>query len=169
MIRNYSVFLCLLLLLAAIAPAHAQSPGGQTTISVQGEVQHPLTLGVADLAKMKRVEVAVKDRTGEAHTYSGVSLLDILSQAGATMGKDLRGENMTKYLLVKSGDGYGVVFSLAELDSTFSDKLVFLADQMDGKPLPPGKGPFRIIAPGEKKPARWIWEVRTITVAFAKE
>jgi hypothetical protein len=96
-------------------------------------------------------------------------LSDVLGQAGVTLGKQLRGENMSKYLLVKSGDGYEVLFSLPELDSSFSDKTVFLADQLNGQPLPAGKGPFRIIVPGEKKHARWIWEVRTLTIGFAKE
>ncbi len=167
MIRYFGMVCCFLFL--GLFTASAQQAADQATVAVQGEVQHPLTLGVADLAKMKRVEATVKDRAGDTHVYSGVALPEILSRAGATMGRDLRGENMTKYLLVKSGDGYSVVFTLAELDSSFTDKLVFLADQMDGKPLPQGRGPFRIIAPGEKKPARWIWEVRTLTVAFAKE
>jgi hypothetical protein len=35
--------------------------------------------------------------------------------------------------------------------------------------MPSGKGPFRIIVPGEKKPARWIWEVTTLIIKFAKE
>lgn len=141
----------------------------EASVSVQGEVLHPLVLKAADLASMKRLEVTVQDEQGNSQTYSGVALADILGAAGVTMGKQLKGENMSKYLLVKSGDGYAVLFSLPELDSAFSDKTIFLADQLNGKPLPEGKGPFRIIAPGEKRHARWIWEVRTLTVGFAKE
>ncbi len=85
------------------------------------------------------------------------------------MGKQLRGQNMTKYLLVKAGDGYQVAFSLAALDSSFSDKRIFLADQANGKPLWGGKGPFRIIVPEEKKKARWIWDVKTLIVGIAHE
>ncbi|HTI10469.1 MAG TPA: hypothetical protein VL832_18000 [Puia sp.] len=44
-----------------------------------------------------------------------------------------------------------------------------LADQVDGSPLPANKGPFRIVVPGEKKPARWIWQVNALVVRFAKE
>lgn len=138
------------------------------TISVEGEVTTPLKLSVADISKMKKTEVQAADRDGKTHRYSGVPVTAILQEAGVTLGAQLRGENMAKYLLVKSGDGYEVLFSLAELDSAFTDRVVILADQVDGKPLPDGKGPFRIVVPGEKKPARWIWEVTTLTVRFAK-
>jgi len=149
--------------------AWAQEPAKQATIKVEGEVSHPLQLSQADLAKMRRVEVHAADRDGKDHVYAGVPLSDILQTAGVTMGPQLRGENMAKYLLVKSADGYEVLFSLPELDSTFSSRVVILADQADGSPLPANKGPFRIVVPGEKKPARWIWQVNALIVRFAKE
>lgn len=139
------------------------------TISVDGEVTHPLKLSAADIGKMPKTEVTAADRDGKPHRYSGVPVTAILQQAGVTLGAQLRGENISKYLLVKSGDGYEVLFSLAELDSAFTNRVVILADKVDGHPLPDGKGPFRIIVPGEKKPARWIWEVTAMTVRFAKE
>ncbi len=141
----------------------------QGTIKVEGEVTHPLQLSVADLAKMRRVAVKAADRDGKEHQFSGIPLADILQLAGVTMGGQLRGENMAKYLLVKSADGYEVVFSLPELDSAFTDRVIILADQADGSPLPANKGPFRIVVPGEKKPARWIWQVTALVVRFAKE
>lgn len=159
----------LLLTMGGVTPAQAQPGVKQATIIVQGEVTHPLTLQASDLAKMKRAECRAKDKDRVEHSYAGVALSEILQQAGVTMGQQLRGENMTKYLLVKSGDGYEVLFSLAELDSTFTDRVILLADQVDGHPLPSGKGPFRIVVPGEKKPARWIWEVTSLTIKFAKE
>ena len=149
--------------------SHSFAWGQQAIIKVEGEVTHPLQLSPADLAKMRRVEVRAADRDGKEHRYSGVPLSDILQQAGVTMGPQLRGENMAKYLLVKSADGYEVVFSLPELDSAFTDRVIILADQADGAPLPANKGPFRLVVPGEKKPARWIWQVTTLAVRFAKE
>lgn len=164
-------------LAAGLSPALAQtgvSPAAtataqQATLTVQGEVAHPLTLNAAYLTNMKRTTCRAKDRDQVEHAYAGVALSEILQKAGVTLGQQLRGENMTKYLLARSGDGYEVLFSLPELDSTFSDRVIILADQMDGHPLPSGKGPFRIIVPGEKKPARWIWEVTTLTIKFAKD
>lgn len=158
-----------LLLFMATILLHSRTSAQSATISVTGEVTHPLQLSAADVAAMKKVTVQATDRDGKAHSYTGVPVADILQQAGVTMGAQLRGENMSKYLLVKSGDGYEVLFSLPELDAAFTDRVVILASQVDGQPLPEGKGPFRIVVPGEKKPARWIWEVTAMTVRFAKE
>jgi DMSO/TMAO reductase YedYZ molybdopterin-dependent catalytic subunit len=143
--------------------------GRGQTVSVTGEVQKPLTLSAADLAAMPRTSVSANDKQGVAHSYSGVALAEIFRAAGVTTGGQLRGKNLAKYLLVSCADGYQVVFSLAELDSDFTDRIVILADQMEGKPLPDGVGPFRIVVPGEKRPARNCFQVKTLSIKFAKE
>ena len=91
------------------------------------------------------------------------------SPTGVTTGRNLRGENLAKYVLVTCADNYQVVFSLAELDSSFTDRVVILADQIEGKPLPAGTGPFRVVVPGEKKPARNCFQVLSIDIKFAKK
>ena len=138
-------------------------------VTVGGEVNTPLTLTAADLAAMPRSEAVAKDKQGTPHTFSGVALADIFKKAGVTTGRDLRGENLAKYVLVTCADNYQIVFSLAELDSSFTDRVVILADQMEGKPLPAGTGPFRVIVPGEKKPARNCFQVTAIDIKFAKK
>jgi DMSO/TMAO reductase YedYZ molybdopterin-dependent catalytic subunit len=153
----------IIVLACSLAAANAQ------TIKVSGEVTKPLQLQAADLAKMKRTTVLLKDRDGADHGYAGVPISEILDQAGVTTGKQLRGENLSKYLLVKCADGYQVLFSLAELDSSFTDRTVILADSVEGHPLPAGKGPFRLVVPGEKKPARSSFQVMEMVVRFAKE
>lgn len=141
----------------------------QPTLLIEGEVSKVTKLQQQDIAAMKHVTITVADRDGKQHDFSGVPLCDILQVAGVTMNQQLKGENMTKYLLAKSGDGYEVVFSLPELDSSYSSNLIILADKVDGNDLPQGKGPWRIIAPADKKHARWIWDVRTLAIRFAKE
>lgn len=147
----------------------AQGKDSLPSIRVSGEVTKPLQLRAADLAKMKRVTVSMKDRDGSEHAYTGVPVGEVLEMAGVTTGKQLRGKNLTKYMLVKCGDGYEVVFSLAELDADFTDRTVVIADESEGKPLPPGKGPFRLVVPGEKKPARCTFQVTELVIKFAKE
>ena len=139
------------------------------SITVGGEVTTPLTLTAADLTAMPRSTAIAKDKQGTPHTFSGVALADIFKKAGVTTGRDLRGENLAKYVLVTCADNYQVVFSLAELDSSFTDRVVILADQVEGKPLPAGTGPFRIVVPGEKKPARNCFQVLSIDIKFAKK
>lgn len=163
------ITLILLFLMTFGQYATAQNQPKEAFIKVEGEVTKPMTLTATDLSKMKRVDAVMKDRDGKENNYSGVSVYDILKLAGVTMDKELHGENLSKYLMVRAGDGYEVLFSLAELDPNFTDRVIILADQIDGKPLPLTKGLFRIIVPGEKKPARCIFEVTHFIIRFAKE
>ncbi len=148
---------------------HAQDTRSKASVKISGEGTRPLTLSMEDLLKMKPVTTSLKDRGGAEHSYKGVNLREILELAGATTGNQLRGENLTKYLLVKCADGYELVFSLAELDSSFTDRVVTLAYESDGKALPAGTGPFRLVVPGEKKPARSGHQVIEMVVKFAKD
>ncbi len=75
---------------------------------------------------------------------------------------------MTQALLIEAADGYKVVFALAELDPEFASREILLADKRDGKPLDAKQGPFRIVAPGDKRPARWIRQVTAFKVVSVK-
>ena len=55
------------------------------------------------------------------------------------------------------------------IDPEFTDQVVLLAYEVDGQALPAGEGPFRIIAPDGKRPARWIRELTSIRVLFPRE
>jgi hypothetical protein len=69
----------------------------------------------------------VKDKEGKLHSYAGVPIQEVLAMAKVPSGKELHGkENLSKYVLVKSADGYQVLFSLAELDASVQDKNVLL-------------------------------------------
>ena len=98
----------------------------------------------------------------------GVALIELLQKAGVTTGAKLRGENLAQDVLISAADGYEVLYALAEIDPEFTDQVILVAIEKDGQPLATGEGPFRIIAPNDKKPALWIREVRAIKVAFAK-
>ena len=91
----------------------------------------------------------------------------MLRLAGVTLGEQLRGKALTTYLLVKAADGYQVIFALPELDPGFAGRVIFLADRREGQPLSTTEGPFRIIVPGEKRHARGVRQVTTLTVLHA--
>ncbi|MBL7696545.1 MAG: molybdopterin-dependent oxidoreductase [Chitinophagaceae bacterium] len=151
-----------------LSSAAQQSPD-KSLVKVYGEVKKPLNLSLDDLSKMKRVDASLKDHDGKVQTYTGVAVQDILAEAGAPMGKELRGENLAKYLLVKCADGYQVVIALAEIDNGFTDNVIILADGVSGQPLPKEKGPFRLIVPGEKRPARSSYQVIEMEVKSASQ
>ena len=133
-------------------------------LAITGAVERPLNLQISDLEKMPHVSVEVKDHDGKLTTYEGVPLAELLKAAGAPIGEKLRGANMVSYVLAEAKDGYRVVFALPELDSAFTDSKVLIAYAANGKPLPDGQGPFRIVAPQEKRPARWIRMLQRIQV-----
>ncbi len=91
----------------------------------------------------------------------------ILKNAGVSLGEELRGENLTKYLLVEASDGYQVVFSLAEIDPAFTSRKIILANRKDGVLLSSDEGPFHIVIDGEKRKARNARQVISIKVKFA--
>jgi hypothetical protein len=71
-------------------------------------------------------------------------------------------------LVVGAADGYRVVFALPKIDLAFNDRLILLADRRDQQPLPPEEGPLRLIVPGEKRQARWVRQVTTVTIRQAE-
>ena len=95
-------------------------------------------------------------------TWSGVPLIELLKARGAPVGEKLRGRKLASYVLVTAADGYRTVFSLGELDEALGASKAFLADMKDGEEMGAEEGPFRIVVPGESRPARWVRQVRRI-------
>jgi len=157
--RNQLLLIAVALLLTTASVAQ--------TLTIAGEVRKPLTLQPADLKALPHLELTAADRDGKEHRYAGIPLITLLTQAGASTGAALKGKNLTKYVVVKAADGYEVVFALAELDPDFSTRTILLADSIDGAPLTDGVGTYRVVVPGEKKPARWIRQVTAIEVRLA--
>ena len=116
---------------------------------------------------MPHIEVTAKDHDGKEHRYAGVALVDLLKQAGTPLGGELRGKNLRKFVLVKGADEYEVLFALPELDPDFATQTILLADAVDGAPLVPGAGPYRVVVPEEKRPTRWVRNVKSIEVRLA--
>jgi len=80
----------------------------------------------------------------------------------------IRGKLMTAYVIAEAEDGYKVVFALAELDSGITNSEILVADTVDGAPIDPKRGPFRLVAPHDKRPARWVRMLKSITVFSPK-
>lgn len=123
-----------------------------------------ITVSADTLAGLPRVKVEAKEHDNPAATYEGVALGSILERAGVPRGEKLRGKALRAIVVITASDGYEVVFTLPETDPAFTDRLIILADRKDGKALPEKEGPFRIVAPSEKRPARWIRNVKTIAI-----
>lgn len=162
--------------LIAAAPSFSQKPAqsnpstGPSEVKIGGAVAAPFSVSLEDLKKMPRKTLHVENsHAGKMEVYEGVPLAALLQKAGVPQGEKLRGAGMAGYVLVEAADHYRVLFSLAELDTSFEDSHVLLADTMDGAPLAPDEGPFKLVAPHEKRPARWVKMVSAITVGRATD
>jgi DMSO/TMAO reductase YedYZ molybdopterin-dependent catalytic subunit len=145
--------------------ALAQSSPGTPALKISGAVATPLQLTIEDLKKMPRKTLSVVNpHEKKTEVYEGVLLEELLRKAGVPQGEQMRGASMASYVLVEAEDGYRVVFSLAELDSGILDSEVIVADAMDHTPLAAKQGPFKLVAPHDKRPARWVRMVKSITV-----
>jgi len=133
-------------------------------IDVEG---HTATLTAAQISNMPHTTVKVLDHDVPAQ-FEGVSLASLISSAGVPLGDKLRGSRMTDVLMVEAADGYKVVFALAEIDPAFAVRDIILADKRDGKPLDAKEAPFRIVAPGDKRGARWVRQVTALRLIAVK-
>ncbi len=100
----------------------------------------------------------------KAHLYSGVVVHDLLTRVGVPSGENFRGPALQLGVLVRSPDGYAVLFALAEFDENFTSRAILLADREDGQPTPAGAAPLRLIVPGDKRAARWARMVASIEI-----
>lgn len=147
--------------LLAPCATRAQTPA----LIVDGDVASRLTLSLDELRAMRHQSGEVDDQ-GRRATYEGVPLTEILRRAGVTIGRaPLRGTALTSVVFVTGLDRFQAVFALAELDPAVADQRVLLADTRDGRSLSSNEGPLRIVAPGDKYPARWVRHVVRLTVA----
>lgn len=137
------------------------------TLQVTDTEGHATTLSATQIATLPRSTVKVLDHDKPAE-FEGISLASVLSLAGVQMGDKLRGPRMTEVLLVEAADGYKVAFALAELDPAFAVRDIIVADKRDGKPLDAKEGPWRVVAPGDKRPARWVRQVTSLRLIPVK-
>jgi len=138
----------------AVDPALRVSAPGQS-----------LALTAQELAALPHTEIsAFNPHEKKEHRYSGVAVHDLLARVGVPFGEKLRGAALRLAVIVHSKDGYTTLFALAEFDELLSNRTILLVDGEDGAPLPPNLGPLFIVAPGDKRAARWARMVTSIEV-----
>jgi hypothetical protein len=158
-------------LLVATAPASARTPPSQTpptqttptqtpgtapasTVTLHGLRGEIAALSVVDLARMPQVHITLT-HMGRTSDYAGPELAALLRQVDAPLGARMHGRAVATAVLVTASDGYRTVLSLGEVDPELRPGArVILADQEDGRPLPPNEAPARLVIDGDAKPAR---------------
>jgi hypothetical protein len=141
-----------------------------TALVARAEVRvtydHKVTVFTGEqLAALPHTEITLEDpHEKKLHRYAGFAARELIAQAGAPLGDKLRGAAFQLGVIVRGKDGYVVLFSLADFDDTFSTRTLLLADRMDGQPLPEKSAPLQLIAPGDKRPARWVRMVTSLEI-----
>jgi hypothetical protein len=120
----------------------------------------------ATLAVLQHKTITVFNEHAKANeTYSGVPLIDLLTRLGVP--DKPHGEDLRLYLVAEGSDGYEAVYSVAEVNPDVHDATVIVADALEGKPLV-GDGPLKLVATGEKRPARWVRNLVAVQVLTAQ-
>lgn len=161
--RRIDLFTFIVLAFFAGVAIHASAQ----SLTVTNSDGRATTISAAQIASATHVSVSA-DEHGTAAKFEGVPLATVLTMAGVQLGDSLRGPRMAEVLLVSASDGYKVAFALAEVDPAFDTREIILADKRDGKLLDARDGPFRVVAPGDKRPARWIRQVTDLKVVALK-
>jgi hypothetical protein len=99
---------------------------------------------------------------GQTLRCEGPALADVLARLGVPQGQALHGATLQRGITVHARDGYAVLFSLGELDAGTGGEAAIIATRCEGKPLGAEDGPYRLIVPGNKRPARSARQVESI-------
>ena len=166
----------------ATAKGYAQSPAQEPpSAPAMSEMHKPappagplkITYGdqsaewtAATLAALPHTTITVYNEHAKAsQIYSGVPLIDLLTKLGVP--DKPRGKQFKLYLVAVGSDGYEVVYSLGEVAPDVHDAMVLVADSQDGKPIA-DDGPLKMVATGEKRPARWVRNLVAVRVLTAE-
>jgi hypothetical protein len=143
-------------------------PNSKVSLVVTGDPNHgPLNLTLTEFRALPHVDVKMHNgHTNADETFSGVPLAVLLAKVNAPLQENLRGKALASYVVATGSDGYSVVLSLAEVDPTFHDGQIIVADSRDGQSLA-ASGPFQLIVSEDKRPARWVRNLVTVAVQSA--
>ena len=156
--------LCYGLAMAAAQQMEHSAPSPSTHLTIKTYEGKTLTLSPEELAALPHKSVSVFNAHSKANeTYSGVPLADLLSKVGVPLGESVRGKVFLTGVVASGVDGYGVLYSLAEVDPSIHTGDVIVADTLDGKKLDKD-GAFKMVSSEERRPARWVRNLASISV-----
>jgi len=162
-----SRLLAVLLALVALGSLSARAEGPILTITYAGKTT---SFSADDFAALPHQDVEAFDaHQKKSHKYSGVPAHDLLVKAGTPTGEKLRGAALRLVVVAHSKDNYAVTYALAEFESAFNARTIYLVDQEDGNAMGEGAGPLRFVIPGDARPARWARMITSLEVVSVGE
>jgi hypothetical protein len=151
------------------APARADESVPKT-IDVSGALPRSASLGQAELSALGAT-TGTWTLHGTRHQVTGVRLDKVLTHLGfapGPMGKDVpvaeKRAGFRKVVVATARDGFQAVFSVAECFQGMGPGEVLVVWAVDGKPLAPADGPFRLAVLTDSEPSRSLRQLRTLEV-----
>ena len=128
-------------------------PSKSLNISFEGRVT---TLTIDDLLNLPQVEVHVHNAHRKLdENYSGPLLSDVLARAGLKASRETDPLILHSSLIATGSDHYFVLYSVAEVQPSFSTGQVIVAVMKSGLPNTEG-GLIQLVNTTDAKPARWV-------------
>lgn len=169
-----SILCCILAAaLSTVLPAQSTMPAMEhmehkpktpsTTLTIHAGATNAV-LTPADLAAMpQRTLVVHNGHSNVDETYTGPSLTDILAKYGYTLDNGGAKKIYHSYVRAEGTDHYYVLYSASELEDKIHTGDSIIALTVDGKPLAED-GKFKLVVAGEKRPARWVTNLNSLTI-----
>jgi hypothetical protein len=137
-------------------------PSRSVNVAFEGK---SITVSAEDLLNMTQVTVQVHNahRGGIAETYSGPLLSDVLEKIGLKATRETEPLILHSVIVATGMDHYYVLYSVAEVEASFSNSKVIVAVMKNGLPNTEG-GNIELINTDGAKPARWVHGLMGISV-----
>ena len=137
------------------------APSKSLVVTLNGKAA---TLSMADLQAMPQRTLTVHNgHSNVDETYTGVGLSDLLEKYGMTLQGAGAQKIYHSYVRAEGTDNYWVLYSASELEFGLHLGDAVVALSMDGKPLG-ADGDFKMVSADEKRPARWVRNLKSLTV-----
>ena len=147
---------------------HSPPTISSTQLKIQGLDGKSITLSPEEFAALPHKTVSVFNSHSKTNEkYSGVPLTDLLTKVGVPLGEQVKGKLFLTGIVAEGTDNYGVLYALAEVDSSIHAGDVIVADSVDDHKLEKD-GAFKMVSTEEKRPARWVRNLASITVIEVK-
>ena len=149
---------------AAGAAHHAHAPAQPSAALAISAGEKHLVLSPADLQTLPQASVTVLNAHSKTEeTYTGPLVSDVLAKAGIALSGATEHDILRSYVVATGTDGYFVVFSGAELQSTLHKAQCIVALTRAGQPLTES-GAFQLVDTVDVKPARWVRNLKNLAV-----
>jgi DMSO/TMAO reductase YedYZ molybdopterin-dependent catalytic subunit len=154
--------------LGACLAGPALGADGAGVLHVGGAIARPASLSLADLEALGPV-TATWTAGGERRRVLGVPLDRLLARYGLETGRmgdgpGEGGKGWRRVVIASAPDGFQAALTVAEIAPHMGATRALVAWKIDGKPLPPDRGPLRLVVLTDKVASRSVYALSRLEV-----